>query len=71
MPLCIDADLLSELQLDVVLIRSLERCLLVGLATETKLVLWNDDCQVFWPSIKRVNTQQGLVTSVTIASTNQ
>jgi len=42
----LNAKLLSELQLNVVLIQSLEHCLLVGQTTETKLVLWNDDCQL-------------------------
>jgi len=56
-----DANLLSELQLNVVLIQSLEHCLLVGQTTKTKLVLWNDDCQVLWSCIRLVNTQQGLV----------
>jgi len=71
LPWYIEAYLLSELQLNVVLIQSLEHCLLVGQTTETKLVLWNDDCQVFWSCIRQVNTQQGLGTNVTIASTNQ
>jgi len=71
LPWYIKAYLLSELQLNVVLIQSLEHCLLVGQTTETKLVLWNDDSQILWSCIRHVNTQQGLVTNVTIASTNQ
>jgi len=57
----IEVNLLSELQLNVILIQSLENCMFVGRTTETKLVLWNDDCQVLWSCIRRVNTQQGLV----------
>jgi len=71
LPRYIEAYLLSELQLNVVLIQSLEHCLLVGQTTETKLVLWNDDYQILWSCIRRANTQQGLVTNDTIASTNQ
>jgi hypothetical protein len=61
LPWYIDANLLSNLQLNVVLIQCLERRLLVGQTTETELVLWIDDCQVLWSCIRRVNTQQGLV----------
>jgi hypothetical protein len=61
---CIDADVLSELQLNAVLMHSSVPCLLVGQTIETKRVFRNDDCWLFWSSTELVNTKLELVTEV-------